>query len=48
MGQYCVIDLTLKSAKQADFETAYYMIKTGIASEFERYMTLVERSKGAD
>lgn len=46
MGQYCVIDLTLKSAKQADFETAYYMIKTGIASEFERYMTLVERSKG--
>ncbi len=42
MGQFCVIDLTLKSSKQADFETAYHMIKTVIASEFERHRSLVE------
>ena len=36
MGMYPVMNLTLKSAKQRDVETAYYMIQTRIASEFER------------
>ncbi len=46
MGQFPVMNLTLKSAKQEDFETAYYMIQKGIAVEFERHRNLVEQGKG--
>ena len=45
MGKYPVINLTLKSAKQEDFETAYYMIQAELASEFERHREIVERGK---
>ena len=45
MGMYPVMNLTLKSAKQRDVETAYYMIQTGIASEFERHRSIVEEGK---
>lgn len=45
MGIYPVMNLTLKSAKQREFETAYYMLKTGIAAEFERHRTVVEQRR---
>lgn len=45
MGMYLVMNLTLKSAKQRDMETAYYMIQTGIAAEFERHRSIVEARK---
>ena len=45
MGMYPVMNLTLKSAKQRDVETAYYMIQTGIAAEFERHRSIVEEGK---
>lgn len=37
MGQYPVINLTLKSAKQKDFETAYQMMKEELVQEFQRH-----------
>lgn len=37
MGQYPVISLSLKSAKQPDFETAYEKLREGIAFEFKRH-----------
>lgn len=45
MSIYPVINLTLKSAKQEDFETAYYIIQAEIASEFDRYRDIVEQQK---
>ena len=37
MGGYPVINLTLKSAKQPTFASAYGKIKTAIADEFQRH-----------
>lgn len=37
MGKYPVINLTLKSAKQGTFESAYYKIRKEIAAEFSRH-----------
>ncbi len=37
MGQYPVINLSLKSAKQPDFKTAYRMLRDGIENEFSRH-----------
>ena len=37
MGQYPVINLSLKSAKQPDFELAYAMLKREIEDEFGRH-----------
>lgn len=37
MGQYPVISITLKSAKQTDFKMAYTMIVREIADEFKRH-----------
>lgn len=37
MGQYPVITLTLKGAKQPDFELAFAMLKHQIADEFKRH-----------
>lgn len=42
MGQYPVIFLSLKSAKQPDFETAYAMLKKEIRQEFERHKYVLE------
>lgn len=41
-GQYPVINLSLKSAKQSDFEMAYESIKGEIADEFERHTYLTQ------
>lgn len=45
MTLYPVINLTLKSAKQKDFETAYYMIESAISGEFDRHRSIVERGR---
>ena len=45
MGQYPVLNLTLKSAKQEDFGKAYYMIQKAVAVEFERHRSIVERQR---
>ena len=45
MGSYPVINLTLKSAKQEDYETACYMMRSEIASEFDRHRDMVERGR---
>ncbi|MBC2455736.1 AAA family ATPase [Clostridium beijerinckii] len=42
MGQYPVINLSLKSAKQPNFELAYISIKRRIAEEFERHEYILE------
>lgn len=42
MGKFPVINLTLKSAKQNTFESAYYKIKEEIAEEFKRHDVLFE------
>lgn len=45
MGSYPVINLTLKSAKQPVFESAYSKMKNEIASEFKRHQYVLESSK---
>ena len=45
MGMYPVINLTLKSAKQEDFENAYYTMQVEIASEFDRHRSMIETGK---
>ncbi len=45
MQQYPVISLTLKSAKQPDFKTAYGMIIKEIAREFRRYDHILDTDK---
>lgn len=45
MGMYPVVNLTLKSAKQEDFPTAYYMIENALGMEFDRHRSVVERGK---
>ncbi len=45
MGRYPVMNLTLKSAKQEDFETAYYTIQAEIANEFDRHRDIIEQGK---
>lgn len=42
MGTYQVINLTLKSASQNTFESAWYKIKEEIAEEFTRHIFLLE------
>lgn len=42
MGQYPVISLSLKSAKQPDFKTAYETLKEVIAWEFQRHAYLLK------
>lgn len=44
MQSYPVISLTLKSAKQADFNMAYMMLKKEIAEEFSRHRKLILNS----
>lgn len=45
MGQYPVINLTLKSAKQRDFDTAYYMLRECIATEYLRHYDMLKLKK---
>ena len=45
MGMYPVFELTLKSAKQEDYDMAYYMIQTAVSTEFERHRVIVEHGK---
>jgi len=42
MGRYPVINLTLKSAKQPAFESAYRKIKNEIAEEYKRHQYVLE------
>lgn len=42
MGQYPVINLSLKSAKQPDFKLAYAMLKKEIAEEFGRHRFILD------
>ncbi|MCQ4637876.1 ATP-binding protein [Anaerovorax odorimutans] len=41
-GQYPVIDLSLKSAKQPDFEMAYESLKDEIAKEYRRHALILD------
>lgn len=42
MGKYPVINLSLKSAKQDTFESAYFKLKEEIAEEFKRHALILE------
>ena len=50
MGNYPVIDLTLKSAKQPTFESSYGKMKRAIADEYQRhqYILTSEKISGED
>lgn len=48
MGQYPVISLSLKSAKQPDFELAFTMLKRQIADEFRRHRGIADRLEESD
>jgi len=48
MGRYPVINLTLKSAKQPVFDSAYGKMKGEIAEEFRRHQYVLESSKIAE
>ena len=41
MGQYPVINLSLKSGKQPDFDMAYHMLTRQIADEYKRHMYIL-------
>ena len=45
MGNYPVINLTLKSAKQPAFESAYGKLKKAIADEFQRHQYILENER---
>ena len=45
MGNYPVINLTLKSAKQPTFESAYSKLRKAIADEFQRHQYILENGK---
>ncbi|EHJ01143.1 AAA-ATPase-like protein [Clostridium sp. DL-VIII] len=45
MGQYPVINISLKSAKQASFELAYVSIVRRIAEEFKRHQYILDSGK---
>lgn len=45
MGNYPVINLTLKSAKQPSFESAYSKLRKAIADEFQRHQYILASEK---
>lgn len=45
MSRYPVINLTLKSAKQPVFESAYSKLKYEIAEEYKRHLSVLESEK---
>ena len=44
MGQYPVISLSLKSAKQPDFDMSYHMLVRQIADEFRRHRFIMDKN----
>lgn len=48
LGQYPVISLSLKSAKQPDFPRAYTMLKRQIANEFRRHRYIADKLEESD
>lgn len=48
MGQYPVINLSLKGGKQPDFDMAYGMLKRQIAEEYVRHKFMLEDDRLAD
>lgn len=48
MGQYPVINLSLKSAKCSSYEDSIDMLRTTIASEFDRHKYILKSDKLAD
>lgn len=48
MGQYPVINLTLKGAKQPDYELAYTLLRRQIAYEYMRHKFILKDEKLAD
>lgn len=48
MGQYPVINLSLKSAKQPDFEMAYAVLIDTICKEFDRHMYILKSGALSD
>lgn len=48
MGQYPVINLSLKSGKQPNFDLAYAMLKRQIAYEYSRHMFVIEDCRLAE
>lgn len=47
MGKYPVFSLTLKSAKQKNYDMALYMIQNAVITEFDRHRAAVETGKDA-
>lgn len=45
MGKYPVVNLSLKSAKQNTFESAFFKLKEEIAEEFKRHAFILESDK---
>ena len=45
MGKYPIINLTLKSAKQPSFESAYGKLRNDIADEFQRHQYILKSGK---
>lgn len=45
MGNYPVINLTLKSARQPSFESAYVKLRKAIADEFQRHQYILSNEK---
>ena len=45
LGQYPVLFLTLKSAKQPDFENAFYQLKCSIMNEIDRHRYLLDSAE---
>ena len=48
MGQYPVINLTLKGGKQPDFDLAYEMLKRQIAYEYMRHSYIIKDERLAE
>ena len=48
MGQYPVISLSLKSMKQASYESAFHCLKEEIAREFKKYPQLMQNMSSED
>lgn len=48
LGQYPVISLSMKSMKQASYESAFHCLKEEIAKEFKKYPQLVQKLEAED
>lgn len=48
LGQYPVISLSMKSMKQANYESAFHCLKEEIAKEFKKYPQLVQKLEAED